>query len=163
MFSLEFLRTRGHTYKRRALDTTRKDDAGRNSIYQRLVNRLAHVPGGDQGCSGRGSGRGGRDGGSNGHRGRDVDDRKTKIRNSNLSREQLISRTSPHPLPLSPLVSTSHISRCLAASTADSAGLSLVVTQTTPVAGYTARLAFLRPEIPTVIGRQTVRLTVATE
>lgn len=30
--------------------------------------------------------------GRDGHRGRDVDDRKTKIRNSNLSREQLISR-----------------------------------------------------------------------
>lgn len=42
---------------------------------------------------GRNGGRKGR--GRNGHRGRDVDDRKTKIRNSNLSREQLISRTSP--------------------------------------------------------------------
>lgn len=46
-----FFRTHGRTYKRQALDTTRKDDAGRNSIYQRLVNRLAHVPGGDRGCS----------------------------------------------------------------------------------------------------------------
>lgn len=100
--SPEFLRMRDHTYKRRALDTTRKDDAGRNSIYQRLVNRLAHVPGGGQRCSEIGKAEGDGDGGRNGHRGRDVDDRKTKIRNSNLSREQLISRTSPHPLPLFP-------------------------------------------------------------
>lgn len=34
------------------LDTVRKDDAGRNSIYQRLVNRLVHVSGDGQGCSG---------------------------------------------------------------------------------------------------------------
>lgn len=76
------------------LDTLRKDDAGRNSIYQRLVNRLAHVP--SQGCTGV-KGRE-KERGRNGHRGRDVDDRKTKIRNSNLSREQLISRTSPPSL-----------------------------------------------------------------
>lgn len=53
---------RDHTYKRRALDTTRKDDAGRNSIYQRLVNRLVHVPGGGQRCSEVGKAEGDGDG-----------------------------------------------------------------------------------------------------
>lgn len=44
----------------------------------------------------------GKERGCNGHRGRDVDDRKTKIRNSNLSREQLISRTHLPPSSLRP-------------------------------------------------------------
>lgn len=89
----------------------------RDSIYQRLVNRLAHVPDGAAKGVLEGEGenerttevaaakpaaakrerheRGKGSEGADGHRGRDVDDRKTKIRNSNLSREQLISRTSP--------------------------------------------------------------------
>jgi len=162
MFSPVYPRTSWYIRTVSPLDTVRKDDAGRNSIYQRLVNRLAHVPGDDQGCS-----RGWRgeilgrerekERGRNGHRGRDVDDRKTKIRNSNLSREQLISRTSPPslvsattspalgwrttpPLPLHPEVA--------AQTTLSSASA-------TPHTDA-ARLTFLRPEIPTVIGRQTV-------
>lgn len=149
------------------LDTVRKDDAGRNSIYQRLVNRLVHVPG--QGCSGRrgegNAGKGEKERGRNGHRGRDVDDRKTKIRNSNLSREQLISRTSP-----SSFVSAATSPAALGWRTIPPPSLYPEVAAQTALSSSSAtphtdaaRLTFLRPEIPTVIGRQSVRLTVATE
>lgn len=161
---------RGRTYGMVSpLDTVRKDDAGRNSIYQRLVNRLVHVPGDGQGCSGRrgegNAGKGEKERGRNGHRGRDVDDHKTKIRNSNLSREQLISRTSP-----SSLVSAATSSAALGWWTIPPPSLYPEVAAQTALSSSSAtphtdaaRLTFLRPEIPTVIGRQSVRLTVATE
>lgn len=108
----------------------------------------------------------GKERGCNGHRGRDVDDRKTKIRNSNLSREQLISRTHLPPSSLRPCPPrcsrlADHPSHCLSAPRWRRKP-PLSSSSATPHTDA-ARLTFLRPEIPTVIGRQTVRLTVATE
>lgn len=96
--------------------------------------------------------------GRNGHRGRDVDDRKTKIRNSNLSREQLISRTSPF-LPSPPPLRASPTSPHPPLLPMANGTVSLRRWRRPPCRRLRrtrarAVLTFLRPEIPTVIGRQ---------